>query len=268
MMVPLRVIHETWLERMGDPGALGRAAQRALGSTPSTGASTGPTAVTQAAPVNPAAFTPGNSGPTLPAWQVAQQHSPSSQQPSTGQARPWLVPAVIIAAAALLLGGIGVVIGLLARQNTAPPTGAAPSSGQTVPTPTPSYQPEAPPSPPTQLGPTVEPSIAGPPGTDAQGWIAYPAARCDPGTQPAAIARTTQSVLVVCQIQPGTFYYRGVRLSDGASIELANAVRSSVGFDVTNPTDGTRYQIRPTSLTIAPPDGKASTEPILEYASS
>jgi hypothetical protein len=141
------------------------------------------------------------------------------------------------------------VIGLLARQNTAPPTGAAPSTGYTVPTPTPSYQPEAPPSPPTQLGPTVEPSIAGPPGTDAQGWIAYPAARCDPGTQPAAIARTTQSVLVVCQIQPGTFYYRGVRLSDGASIELANAVRSSVGFDVTNPTDGTRYQIRPTSLT-------------------
>jgi serine/threonine kinase PknH len=161
-------------DRYGSPGALGRAAQRALGSTPSTGPSTGPTAVTQAAPVNPAAFTPGNSGPTLPAWQVAQQHSPSSQQPSTSQARPWLVPAVIIAAAALILGGIGVVIGLLARQNTAPPTGAAPSSGYTVPTPTPSYQPEAPPSPPTQLGPTVEPSIAGPPGTDAPGLDRIP----------------------------------------------------------------------------------------------
>ena len=81
------------------------------------------------------------------------------------------------------------------------------------------------------------------------------------------MARTTQSVLVVCQIQPGSFYYRGVRLSDGASIELANAVRSSVGFDVINPTDGTRYQIRPTSLTIAPPDAQASSEPMLEYAS-
>jgi serine/threonine-protein kinase len=74
--------------------------------------------------------------------------------------------------------------------------------------------------------------------------------------------------LVVCQIQPGTFYYRGVRLSDGASIELANAVRSSIGFDVTNPTDGTRYLIRPTTLTIAPSDGKASTETVLEYATS
>jgi serine/threonine-protein kinase len=252
-------------DRYGSPGALGRAAQRALGAAPSAGPSTGPTAVTQAGPTYPAASAPGNSGPTLPAWQVAQQHSPNRPQPTTGPARPWLVPAVIIAATALILGGIGVVIGLLARQNSAPPTSSSPSTGYTVPTPTPSYQPE---EPPTQLGPTVEPSIAGPPGTDAQGWIAYPAARCDPGTQPAAIARTTQSVLVVCQIQPGTFYYRGVRLSDGASIELANAVRSSVGFDVTNPTDGTQYQIRPTSLTIAPPDGNASTEPILEYASS
>jgi hypothetical protein len=71
-----------------------------------------------------------------------------------------------------------------------------------------------------------------------------------------------------CQIQPGNFYYRGVRLSDGASIELANAVRSSQGFDVTNPTNGTRYQIRPTSLTFAPPDGPASSEPMLQYASS
>ena len=81
------------------------------------------------------------------------------------------------------------------------------------------------------------------------------------------MARTTQSVLVVCQVGPGNFYYRGVRLSDGASIELANAVRSSQGFDVTNPTDGTRYQIRPTSLTITPPSGQASSEPMLDYAS-
>jgi len=82
------------------------------------------------------------------------------------------------------------------------------------------------------------------------------------------MARTTQSVLVVCQIQPGNFCYRGVRLSDGASIELADVVRSSGGFDVTNPPDETRYRIRPTSLTITPPDGPASSEPMLQYASS
>ena len=86
-------------------------------------------------------------------------------------------------------------------------------------------------------------------------------------TGTAAMGRTAQSVVVVCQIQPGNFYYRGVRLSDGASIELVNAVRSSAGFDVTNPTDGTLYRIRPTSLTIAPPDGPAFFEPMLEYVS-
>ncbi len=104
--------------------------------------------------------------------------------------------------------------------------------------------------------------------TDGLGWSAYPDARCYSGNQPAVMARTTQSVLVVCQIQPGPFYYyRGVRLSDGASIELSNAVRSSEGFDVTNPTDGTIYRIRPTSLTIVPPDGPATSEPMLQYES-
>jgi hypothetical protein len=82
------------------------------------------------------------------------------------------------------------------------------------------------------------------------------------------MGRTAKSVVVVCQIQPGNFYYRGVRLSDGASIELANAVRSSGGFDVTNQTNGTHYRIRPTSLSIAPPDGPEFYEPMLQYASS
>jgi len=104
------------------------------------------------------------------------------------------------------------------------------------------------------------------PGTDAQGFVDYPGARCDVGSSPAALARTTQSVLVVCRSGPGDFYYRGVRLSDGAGIELANAVRSSGGFDVTNPTDGTRYQIRPDGLTIIPPGGQAITEPMVAYA--
>ena len=148
-------------DRYGSPGALGRAAQRALGVTPS-GPSTGPSAVTQAAPVRPAAPASGNSGPTLAAWQVAQHHSPAPQQPSTTQGRPWLMPAVIIVAAALILGGIGVVIGLLARQNSTPPTSAPPTSGYTVPTPTPSYQSEEPPTPPTQSGPALPPGVTGP----------------------------------------------------------------------------------------------------------
>ena len=82
------------------------------------------------------------------------------------------------------------------------------------------------------------------------------------------MARTTKSVLVIFQTAQASFYYRGVRLSDNAGIELANAVRSSGGFDVTNPTDGTRYEVRPTSLTILSPDGQVYSEPMLDYASS
>jgi len=118
---------------------------------------------------------------------------------------------------------------------------------------------------PASASTTAQLSIASLPGTDDLGWIAYAHARCDSGTRPAAMGRTTQSVLVVCQIQPGSFYYRGVRLSDGAGIELANAVRSSDGFDVTNPVDGTRYQVRQTGISITSPDGQVYTEPMIEY---
>jgi hypothetical protein len=52
------------------------------------------------------------------------------------------------------------------------------------------------------------------------------------------MGRTTQSLFVVCETGPANYYYRGLRLSDGASIELANVVRSSDGFDVTNPNHG------------------------------
>jgi serine/threonine protein kinase len=105
------------------------------------------------------------------------------------------------------------------------------------------------------------------PGADGQGFLDYPNARCDQGSSAAAMARTTKSVLVVCQSGPGNYYYRGVRVSDGANIELANAARSSGGWDVTNPADGTRYLIRPDMLTIT--NGRVSeTEPIVNYASS
>ena len=93
-----------------------------------------------------------------------------------------------------------------------------------------------------------------PAGTDEQGFLNSDA-RCDRGRPAAAMGSTTQTELVLCQTGPGAFYYRGVRLSDGALIALANAVRSAGGFDVTNPADGTRYEIRPHRLTLLMTDG-------------
>ena len=105
------------------------------------------------------------------------------------------------------------------------------------------------------------------PGTDRWGFVDYPGARCDPGNEPAVMARTTLSVLVVCQLSPGSYYYRAVRVSDGASIELSNAVRTSAGFDVINPADGSLRQVRPTEVRITFPGGPVQSEPIIGYAS-
>lgn len=107
------------------------------------------------------------------------------------------------------------------------------------------------------------------PGTDALGFLAYPGARCDPGQVPVTLARTAQSAVVICQNSSGTYVYRGVRLSDNAGIELGNAVPvPSGGFDVTNPADGTRYQVRNTALTITGPGGQEHTESMEQYAST
>jgi Protein kinase domain len=161
--------------------------------------------------------------------------------------------ALALAAAAMLTAaGVG-VLWLLIKQG--------PSANDEGPTPTmPLTTTER-----TNTAPALTASL---PGTDGGGFVNYPGARCDPGNEPAVLARTDKSVLVVCRAGPGSYYYRGVRLSDSAGIELSNAVRSSGGFDVTNPTDGTRYEIRRSGLTIVQPDGQRFVEPMLEYASN
>jgi hypothetical protein len=115
---------------------------------------------------------------------------------------------------------------------------------------------------------TKTPSLSRPvQGADGLGFVGH-TARCDPGNPPAAVLRTAQSLVVVCQTEPGNFYYRGERIRDGANIELADAVPSSGGFDVTNPADGTRYEVRPERLRIISNGHVDSSEPVLQYASA
>ena len=105
--------------------------------------------------------------------------------------------------------------------------------------------------------------IAGLSGTDAQGFVGH-SARCDAGSTPAAAIRTANSLAIVCETAPGSYYYRGERLSDGAQLQLANAVPAGGGFDAVNPADGSRYQVRPDQLTISSSRG-SETDPALEY---
>jgi serine/threonine-protein kinase len=125
----------------------------------------------------------------------------------------------------------------------------------------------APPPPPTTSA-TKTPSLSAPVrGADGLGFVGE-TARCDPGNPPAAVVRTAKSLAVVCQTGTGGFYYRGERISDGANIELNNAVPTSGGFDVTNPADGARYEVRRQLLRIISNGHVDSSEPVLQYASA
>ncbi len=124
---------------------------------------------------------------------------------------------------------------------------------------------------PTTTTPTTTPSpsgapIAGVSGTDSLGFVGH-SARCDAGDSPQAAIRTANSLAVVCETSPGNYYYRGERLSDGANLQLSNAVPSGAGFVAINPADGARYEVRPDMLTISSSRGVDSAEPALEFGS-
>jgi serine/threonine protein kinase len=178
---------------------------------------------------------------------------------------------LVAAAVATFLAAALIATVLIVRENRASPSGseaASPSRSDATIAPNRDTSDLTTPSPTTRVSSTALQPEPGWPGTDAQGFVGYPAARCDSGSTPAAMGHTTQSLVVVCEIGPANYYYRGLRLSDGAGIELANAVRSSDGFDVTNPVDGTRYQVRPTGISITSPAGQVSSEPMIEYWAS
>ncbi|SOX53823.1 serine/threonine protein kinase [Mycobacterium ahvazicum] len=183
---------------------------------------------------------------------------PESTERKFGTGRLVLVAGAVTAfVAATLIAGL-----LILRNNQGSPN-ASHSAASTAPT-TSVVTTESP-STRASLTTKAKPQLSLP-DTDAQGFVGYPAGRCDPGSTPALLGRTTQSLIVVCEDGPANYYYRGLRLSDGASIELANAVRSSGGFDVTNPVDGTRYQVRSNGVSITTPSGQVFTEPMIEYA--
>jgi serine/threonine-protein kinase len=164
---------------------------------------------------------------------------PGSRAPVlvAGAAVALLVVAAVIAATLVLFGG---------TRNSASPQTAAPPTSSTTKTPS--------------LSQPVQ-------GADGLGFVGH-TARCDPGNPPAAVLRTSQSLAVVCRTAPGSFYYRGERIRDGANIELTDAEPSSGGFDVTNPENGVRYEVRPERLRIISNGHVDSSEPVLQYASA
>jgi serine/threonine protein kinase len=151
-------------DRYGTAGGLGRAAQRALQASgpnlasaatvaspggPSPGAPppfagptaspySDPTASPYAAPTaspygGPTAPYAGPTAVPPPGFSPAAPTVATRDRDSGGRRRGWVLPTVILVAAALILGAIGVVIGQLAHRNSGPTPGPSTESRGTEP---------------------------------------------------------------------------------------------------------------------------------------
>jgi serine/threonine kinase PknH len=143
-------------DRYGSTDALGRAAQRALAG--------GPSALSTANTMEAAGFSTGgryytDPGPERPTDFIGRA------EPQGGKQKQWVLPTVIAVSAALLLGAIGLVIGLLANQNSDSTADQSQTTPYTVPAQTQSQfrTPDSPPAPtPTPVLAPVPPPIPGP----------------------------------------------------------------------------------------------------------
>lgn len=101
---------------------------------------------------------------------------------------------------------------------------------------------------------------------DAQGFIGSHAS-CDADDSPAATGRTAQSQVVICNRGDGSYYYRGVRLSDGAESELDGAQPLNDSFEVASDGgyESVYYTVSPERLTITSSGKLLASEPMLEY---
>jgi serine/threonine-protein kinase len=178
---------------------------------------------------------------------------------------------VALVVATIVLFGVAVVLAvqlMSGDDSAAPPQTTVAAPPPSVSTTTETIEPSTSSTPSTT---STTPSTSGAPlpgvsGTDGQGFVGH-AARCDAGSTPVAAIRTSQSLAVVCETTPGSYYYHGERLRDGANVQLTNAVPNGGGFDVSNPADGARYEVRPDHLTIYSGSHVDSAEPALEYSS-
>ena len=193
---------------------------------------------------------------------------PPARKPRFGRTQ------VVLAAATVLLFAVAVVLAsvlVFGGRDTgaAPQTRLAvpPSASTTTETATPSTTDSTTSTTPSSTTPSATPAaLAGVSGTDAKGFVGH-TTRCEDGTTLVTAIQTAQSMAVICQTSSGSYEYKGERLRDGANLQLDNARPAGGGFDVTNPADGARYEIRPDRLRILSNGGVDSDEPALQYGS-
>jgi eukaryotic-like serine/threonine-protein kinase len=112
------------------------------------------------------------------------------------------------------------------------------------------------------VAPAAPPEVAAP-APPTSGPVSYGGLTCSSGA--ALWLSTAKSVVLICDQGGGTYVYKGLRLSDGAGIQIAGVVRTAEGFRVTN--EGTRYDVGLDGLVIQTPDGEVYSEPAVASGS-
>jgi hypothetical protein len=97
---------------------------------------------------------------------------------------------------------------------------------------------------------------------DDRGFV-NSSARCDGQLSAAAIARTAGSLVAICVDQGRAYQYRGVRLSDGATLNVGAESLGAREFVAHN--DGIEYQLGTEQLVITSGATLVRREPVVEY---
>lgn len=112
--------------------------------------------------------------------------------------------------------------------------------------------------------PTATQSVSAPSPypSDDRGFI-NSSARCDSSQTAVAVARTQDSLVAMCADQSGHYVYRGVRLSDGAALNVS--AESTGGREFVAHSDGVTYSLTAQQLLITAGDTVIRREPVIDY---
>ena len=105
-------------------------------------------------------------------------------------------------------------------------------------------------------------SSSGPYPSDGRGFV-NSSARCDGPQTAVAIVRTQNSLVTICVDQQGGHLYRGVRLSDGAALNVP--AETTGGREFVARSQGVTYSLSTQQLVITAGDTVVRREPVVEY---
>jgi hypothetical protein len=108
------------------------------------------------------------------------------------------------------------------------------------------------------------PAATAAPATDGQGYVDS-TARCTPPDTVVAFGSTATSRMAICKTAGGQYEYRGVRVSDGATLTVP-ASQSGNGYVADN--DGNTYTLTSKSLVVSAGGKVIREEPMVDFHTS